>query len=126
MPNDLRPHSAEDRELRKRLDEISQRRVQREREWDALLAERDRQIHQTSVAAELEAKIKGLQEQMADTLAELDEQEPPAAPEPSGQKSLGPEGIFQSPEEAAVAAGPWSPEFAAWRRQHIPSSRGLI
>jgi predicted secreted Zn-dependent protease len=58
MPNDPRPHSAEDRELRKRLDEISQRRAQREREWDALLAARDRQIHQTGMAAELEAKIK--------------------------------------------------------------------
>lgn len=121
--------SAEDRELRRRLDEISQRRVQREREWDALLAERDRQLHQTSVAAELEAKIKSLQEQMSATLAELDEgpDEPPAQPPLPGQRQLGPEAeVFQSPEEAAAAAGPWSPEFQAWRKVHIPSSRGLF
>ena len=83
-----------------------------------MLAERDRQLNQTSVAAELDAKIKSLQEQMAATLAEMGDEdgpnEPPAQPPLPGQRLLGPE------EEAArirdMPLG--SPEHMAARQAH--------
>jgi outer membrane protein TolC len=85
--------------------------------------------------SELEATIKDYQEQLAAAqaeLAELDKEpdeppaRPPLPPPLPGQRQGGPEGIFTSPEEAIAAAGPWSPEFQAWRKAHIPTSRGII
>ena len=127
-PTDPPKGSAQDLALRKAFYASELRRAQREREWDARLAERDRRLSQTSVAAELEAKLAELKQQMADTLAELDDEpdEPPAQPPPPGQRSMEQEAIFTSAEEAAAAAGPFSAEFAAWRRQHVPSARGLF
>jgi len=92
------------------------------------LAERDRKLG-GQAAAELEAKVAELKQQMAEAVAELAalDEEPPA-----GQRQGGPEQeaaqarIFTSPEEAIAAAGPWSVEFARWRAEHIPSSRGLF
>jgi hypothetical protein len=125
LPNPI--SAAEERRLRADLAALTRRREQHYARLDRMLVERDQQLSQTSVAAELEAKIKNLREQMAATLAELDEgpDEPPAPP-PADQRQLGPEGIFHSAEEAAAAAGPWSAEFQAWRKRHIPSSRGLF
>jgi hypothetical protein len=147
--------------------------VRRERAYaglDALLASRERELHQDNPAAyvarrveeeaeprpghvgiapelrdlisgntraEIEMSIQRMVTKTSEILAGLRaaglvEEEPPAAPEPFGQRQGGPEqeaaqaGIFTSAEEAAAAAGPWSTEFQAWRRQHIPSSRGLI
>ena len=72
-------------------------------------ADRERDTTLASQAAALEAKLAKMKQQMADTLAELGDEdgpnEPPAAPEPSGQRQGGPEGIFTSVEEAATAAG---------------------
>ena len=120
--------SAEDKALRASFRAMDRRREQHYADWDRMLTAGDRERERTlaSQAAALEAKIKSLQEQMAATLAELDEgpDEPPAPP-PAGQRQIGPEAIFPSADEAAAAAGPWSPEFAAWRGEHIPSSRGL-
>ena len=120
--------AAEERRLRADLAAITRRRERHYARLEAMLAERDRQLNQTSVAAELEAKIKSLQEQMAATLAELKEaEESPAQPPLPGQRQLGQEAeVFPSAEEAAAAAGPWSAEFQAWRKAHIPSSRGLF
>lgn len=118
--------SAEDRRLRAAFRESERKREQLYKEWDRMLASGGSRLD--AKQAELEAQLAANVQQEAEILAELNDEpdEPPAAPEPFGQKSLGPEAIFPSAEEAAAAAGPWSPEFAVWRRQHIPSSRGLL
>ena len=107
---------------------MDRRREQHYAEWDQMLASGQRELdgRAAELEATLKAKIEDLRQQAAKAMAEVADEEPPAAPEPAGQRQLGPEAIFTSAEEAAAAAGPWSPEFQAWRAEHIPSSRGII
>lgn len=123
MPKDSHISAAEGRRLRMQLAELTRKREQRYAEWDRLLADHGRESTLASQAEALSARIEELKQQMADTLAEA---ELAGADEPPIRPPLPEEGIFPSAEEAAAAAGPWSPEFQAWRKQHIPSSRGLF
>ena len=85
-----------------------------------MLAKRDRQIHQTGMAAELDVKLAELKQQATDLLAEAEladdygADEPPAQPPLPGQRRLGPE------EEAArIRAMPLgSPEHMRYRAEY--------
>ena len=162
--------SREDIALRASLRAMELRREQVYAGLDALLAGRERELHQVDLTAfiraqnrrgsraeawsrrhrpelrdlisgntraEVELSVQRMVTKTSEILAGLRiagfvEEEPPAAPSrlvsarAAREQEAAQAGIFTSAEEAAAAAGPWSPEFQAWRRQHIPSSRGLI
>jgi hypothetical protein len=79
---------------------------------------------QAEMEATLAKNVQDGAEVLAELHAALDEATEGRPTLPQGQQ---PEPkIFDSPEEAAAASGPFSPEFRAWRAQRRTSSRGLI
>lgn len=124
MTNDPPRGSAEEAALRRAFIASERRREAHYRNLDRILAGmRADPGNQTAIIATLE----DLPQKAADVMAELHEPPEGEPPEPAGQRQLGPEGIYQSPEEAIAAAGMWSPEFAVWHEQHAaPSARGLF
>ncbi len=122
MPND-EVSMAEERRLRGQLTALTRKREQRYAEWDRLLAadERERDTALASQEAALTAKVAELSQQMAATLAELDEgpDEPPAQPPLPGQRSLGPDDIAREIKDGPAALVP------AWqgRGRHVGDPR---
>jgi seryl-tRNA synthetase len=122
MPDPIKG-SPEERQLRAEFIESQRLRRRQEREWDEMFAAGGRTAGTRE--AELTANIESMRQQLAEAqkeLVELDKDETPTRP-----PLPGPEVVFNSADEAAAAAGPWSPEFAAWREAHVaPSSKGLF
>ena len=104
------------------------RRIEEEAEprpGHAGIAPELRDLISGNTRAEVEVSIQRMVTKTSEILAGLRtaglvEEGPP---EPVGQRQIGPE---TEAIEAAAASSPFSVEFAAWRRQHIPSSRGII
>ena len=116
MPNDPQRGSATEGSLRASFCAMDRRREQHYAEWDRMLASGQRELdgRAAELEATLKAKIEDLRQQTAKAMAEVaelpDEEAPPAAPEPSGQRQLGPEDIARLPLG--------SPEHMALRREH--------